>query len=212
MTTDTVNIESLWKVFDEAVGKRDLKAASAAQSEIKKFENKERDARVEAEKASRDLALDRITKGLKGFTLAPIRDAVQINGRVTRGEDGKFDNLIISVGVGDLKLADAFYQVFPESEIANLETVNGVNFTIKKGEVEVEYTGRRASTESKGGNGGKGWVKEGSPLTKLGDIFDAYATDAEKATAATYRAANDGSGDYRTKTSVAKREGFTQNS
>lgn len=213
MTTEqAVTLESLWAVHDRASAKRDLKATTAAMAEIKKFENAQREFQVQAEAILRDTALDTIKSGLKAFDLAPLRQALQVNGRVTRGEDGKFDNLVIQVGLGDLNLVAPFYAAFVESELTNLETVNGVNFTIKRGEIMVEYTGRRAKTGTASRNGGKGWSKAGSPLTKLGDIFNAYATDAEKAKAAEANAKGDGSGEYRAKTEVAKREGFEQNS
>lgn len=195
-------LDALWERHAN-VG-RDLKSASSIIKEIQSTERGIADYDAIAEKSLRDTACIDAAKSLGSFKMGDIAKGIVLTGTLRKTDTG-WDDLKIGVTIPDSAI-DQFHALFPLAAFENLKTVKGVSFSIGPNGATVEPTGRKA-TSGGGGGGGKGYRKNGGETVKLAEVFNAYATDAQKSDIV----GMDGNASYLLKSKVAKDAGFAQN-
>jgi hypothetical protein len=196
-------LDLLWDSMVDATAARDADRVKSIDKEISATTRKIAEFDSVAERDARDTACTTAASELSKFKMGDIAKSIVLTGTLRKTDTG-WDDLKIGVTVPD-SVTEQFHNLFPVDLFESLKTVRGVSFTIGPDGATVESTGRKTSSGS-GGGGGRGYVKDGVTV-KLGDVFDAYATPAQKDEIV----GMDGNKSYALKVHVALAAGFVQN-
>jgi len=197
-------VAELMAAAAHAAATGDMDKVIAIGREAASLKRGQEDAIAKLTESDRVNVKDALTLSLPRVNFRELARAAKVTGTIRRTDSGLDDG---EIGVVLPGLMDLVWEKVKESGAENVPSVKRITFTIEggKADVQVLHTGA-GSSKGGGGGGGKGWVKDGV-VYKLGDVFDAHATDDQKAKIVGL----DSNGSFTLKKLVAKAAGYTQN-